>query len=88
MFDTDRHHEEDPDREPRREPNFPKPQHEPRHPSHDPLPDQYPGKRVGSPDSDVREPNPPHTTEGGMTSPKFGSAGSGGAELEPGPERP
>ena len=33
------------------------------------------------------EPNPPRTTTGKMTSPKFGSAGSGGAELEPGPER-
>jgi len=32
--------------------------------------------------------NPPRTTTGRMTSPKFGSAGSGGAELEPGPERP
>lgn len=32
-------------------------------------------------------PNPPHTTTGKVTSPKFGSAGSGGAELEPGPER-
>lgn len=31
--------------------------------------------------------NPPRTTTGPMTSPKFGSAGSGGAELEPGPER-
>ena len=31
--------------------------------------------------------NPPHTTTGKITSPKFGSAGSGGAELEPGPER-
>jgi Cu+-exporting ATPase len=31
---------------------------------------------------------PPYTvSKGGMTSPKFGSAGSGGAELEPGPER-
>jgi hypothetical protein len=35
--------------------------------------------------SDV--PNPPRTTTGVWTSPKFGSAGSGGAELEPGPER-
>jgi hypothetical protein len=33
------------------------------------------------------EPNPPRTTSGIFTSPKFGSAGSGGAELEPGPER-
>lgn len=32
-------------------------------------------------------PNPPRTTTGKMTAPKFGSAGGGGAELEPGPER-
>jgi hypothetical protein len=31
--------------------------------------------------------NPPRTTTGNFTAPKFGSAGSGGAELEPGPER-
>ena len=32
--------------------------------------------------------NPPRTTTGGwFTAPKFGSAGSGGAELEPGSER-
>jgi hypothetical protein len=37
-----------------------------------------------SPDGSV---NPPRTTTGKITSPKFGSAGSGGAELEPGPER-
>jgi YHS domain-containing protein len=30
---------------------------------------------------------PPHTTTGRMTAPKFGSAGSGGLEYEPGPER-
>lgn len=37
---------------------------------------------------EVRPPNPPRTTTGGwFTAPKFGSAGSGGAELEPGPER-
>ncbi len=30
--------------------------------------------------------NPPFTTKHGMTSPKFGSAGGGGAENEPGPE--
>jgi len=29
-------------------------------------------------------PNPPRTTTGKITAPKFGSAGSGGAELEPG----
>ena len=35
----------------------------------------------------TERPNPPRTTTGVWTSPKFGSAGSGGAELEPGPER-
>ena len=40
-----------------------------------------------SDDSEAVGPNPPRTTAGGWTSPKFGSAGSGGAELEPGPER-
>lgn len=34
-----------------------------------------------------REPNPARTTTGKITAPKFGSAGSGGAEFEPGPER-
>jgi hypothetical protein len=33
------------------------------------------------------KPNPPRTTAGGWTAPKFGSSGGGGAELEPGPER-
>lgn len=37
-----------------------------------------------APDGD-REANPPNTTEGGVTAPKFGSAGSGGAEYEPAP---
>lgn len=32
-----------------------------------------------------RAANPPNTTEGGVTAPKFGSAGSGGAEYEPSP---
>ncbi len=31
--------------------------------------------------------NPPYTTKGGVTAPKFGSATSGGGEVEPGPER-
>lgn len=31
--------------------------------------------------------NPPHTTRGKFTAPKFGAAGSGGAEYEPGPEK-
>ena len=34
------------------------------------------------------EPNPPHTTTGRVTAPKFGSATSGGGELEPGSPRP
>ena len=38
-------------------------------------------------DATKDRPNPPRTTTGVWTSPKFGSAGSGGAELEPGPER-
>jgi len=33
------------------------------------------------------EKDPPRTSRGKFTAPKFGSAGSGGAELEPGPER-
>jgi len=33
------------------------------------------------------EPNPPRTTSGFFTAPKFGSAGSGGLEFEPGPEK-
>lgn len=36
---------------------------------------------------DADEANPPRTTTGFMTAPKFGSAGSGGAELEPGPKK-
>jgi hypothetical protein len=31
--------------------------------------------------------NPPRTTRGPITAPKFGSASSGGGEFEPGPER-
>ena len=32
--------------------------------------------------------NPPHTvSDGNFVAPKFGSAGGGGAEYEPGPER-
>ena len=31
--------------------------------------------------------NPPRTTTGKMTAPKFGSATSGGGEFEPGPEQ-
>lgn len=31
--------------------------------------------------------DPPRTTTGKFTAPKFGSAGSGGAEFEPGPKK-
>lgn len=37
--------------------------------------------------ADEDEANPPRTTTGFMSAPKFGSAGSGGAELEPGPKK-
>ena len=43
--------------------------------------------RKASESDSAEEPNPPRTTSGNITSPKFGSAGSGGAEFEPGPER-
>lgn len=33
------------------------------------------------------EPNQPHTTTGIFTAPKFGAAGSGGLEIEPGLEK-
>ena len=53
--------------------------------------DEERDETIGSPDtsedSEAVRPNPPRTTTHGWTSPKFGSAGSGGAELEPGPER-
>jgi hypothetical protein len=38
-------------------------------------------------ENSVEDSNPPRTTRGIFTAPKFGSAGSGGAEFEPGPER-
>jgi hypothetical protein len=45
--------------------------------------------KIEEPDTEESsdEPNPPRTTRGFFTAPKFGSAGSGGAEFEPGPER-
>jgi len=54
---------------------------------HEATPDTAEGG-AHAPNADkAAQPNPPRTTEGGITAPKFGSAGSGGAELEPGPER-
>jgi hypothetical protein len=37
-------------------------------------------------DERTPKPNPPRTVTDGIAAPKFGSAGSGGAEIEPGPE--
>jgi len=54
------------------------------------LDDRLPRRPNGELEDDSTlesNPNPPRTTKGGITAPKFGSAGSGGAELEPGPER-
>jgi Cu+-exporting ATPase len=44
----------------------------------------------GAPLADMPRPaaEPPHTTTGPLTAPKFGSAGSGGLEFEPLPESP
>lgn len=53
------------------------------HDRHDEL---HAGERAEERDRDLGT-NPPRTTTGKMTSPKFGSATSGGGELEPGPER-
>lgn len=51
-------------------------------------PAQYLGaSTTNSEDQRMERHEPPHTTKGGMTSPKFGSAGSGGAEYEPLPEQ-
>ena len=60
---------------------------------HEPTPHDSSARREPELDDELdteprKSPNPPRTTTRGMTAPKFGSAGSGGAELEPGPERP
>ena len=41
---------------------------------------------AGPPHEKMERHEPPRTTRGPVTAPKFGSAGSGGAELEPLPE--
>ncbi len=43
-------------------------------------PDEREGLEVDS--DEKRAGNPPHTETGGFSAPKFGSAGSGGAEYE------
>ncbi len=45
------------------------------------------GDQAPERDDDAIAPNPPRTTKWGITAPKFGSSGGGGAELDPGPER-
>jgi len=40
-----------------------------------------------TPDANRNRDNPPRTTDGDVTTPKFGSAGSGGADLEPDPSK-
>lgn len=50
-------------------------------------PDQYIGRSSRSAGENLERHEPPNTTAGGITAPKFGSAGSGGAEYEPIPEQ-
>ena len=49
-------------------------------------PGQYLGHARNESGDEMERHEPPHTTSGGLTAPKFGSAGSGGAEYEPVPE--
>lgn len=58
-------------------------EHEHEHNRDDQL---HAGERANERDRDLGT-NPPRTTTGKMTAPKFGSATSGGGEFEPGPER-
>jgi hypothetical protein len=53
----------------------------------DPKQEHETKKARGPHDAEHDEANPPRTTTGFVTAPKFGSAGSGGAELEPGPKK-
>jgi len=55
-------------------------------PERDREEDLQAGERANERDRDLGT-NPPRTTTGKVTAPKFGSATSGGGELEPGPER-
>ena len=56
-----------------------------RHTSHDEHDESRRQEASRARDDDMA--NPPRTTRGPITAPKFGSAGSGGAELEPGPKK-
>ena len=50
-------------------------------------PDAFIGASRADAGSGLERHEPPNTTAGGITAPKFGSAGSGGAEYERLPER-
>lgn len=52
------------------------------------APERYAGAARGSDTAseEMRRRTPPRETEGGITTPMFGSAGSGGAEFEPIPQ--
>lgn len=49
-------------------------------------PGRYAGARAAGGAAAPERHEPPHTTSGGITAPKFGSAGSGGLEYERLPE--
>jgi hypothetical protein len=51
-----------------------------------PVTPQREADEIDTEGRDTALPNPPRTKTGPIVAPKFGSAGSGGAELEPGPE--
>ena len=55
-------------------------------PRHSPAPATEESKDAKAAKNNKPDSNPPFTTKWGITSPKFGSAGSGGAEDSPGPE--
>lgn len=44
-------------------------------------------ERLAARSGENQNENPPRTTSGWFTAPKFGGATSGGGEIEPGPER-
>jgi hypothetical protein len=51
------------------------------------TPDEAEGEAHAPAADPSNQPSPPRTDAGKITSPKFGSPGSGGAELEPGASR-
>ena len=49
--------------------------------------ERYRARHANEREAEREGANPPRTSTGRMTAPKFGSATSGGGEIEPGPER-